>query len=188
MLSAFADKLATSNTVKSRQFLKTIFIYVPFLQFACKSTIFIQKLSHSPSSFILFLSYYPILFADAGMRIHKAMLLHAKSNALGRWEHCFQMLGAMLSGAGSNALGVQKQCSKKPKAMPYGIQGNDISTRKACFQHPEAGLFVPPPYWGGLGWGSISLPLGRQRWRVTPLLRRGRGRFYFTTTFFPLRI
>ena len=138
----------------------------------------------------------PILFADAGMRIHKAMLLHAKSNAFRCWEQCFQALGTMLSGAGSNALGVPKQCSRKPKAMPYGFQGNDISTRKACFQHPEAGLFafshlfslgatgvelylpplwattlardsppsegpgevVPPPYWGGLGWGFTSPP------------------------------
>ena len=28
----------------------------------------------------------PILFAEAGMRIHKAMLLHAKSNDFRRWE------------------------------------------------------------------------------------------------------
>jgi hypothetical protein len=100
----------------------------------------------------------PILFADAGMRIHKAMLLHAKSNAFRCWEQCFQTLGTLLSGAGSNALGVPKQCSKKPKAMPYGFQGNDTGTRKACFQHPEAGLFALPPYWGGLGWGFTSPP------------------------------
>ena len=50
--------------------------------------------------------------------------------------------------------------------MLYGFQGNDTGTRKACFQHPEAGLFA----------FSHLFSLGRQRWRATPLLRRGRGR------------
>ena len=59
----------------------------------------------------------PIPFANVGMRIHKAMLLHAKSNDFRRWEQCFQALGAMLLASQSNALGSQKQCPTAFKAM-----------------------------------------------------------------------
>lgn len=107
----------------------------------------------------------PISFANVGMRSHKAMLLVAKSNALGRWEQCFQTLGTLLSDTGSNALSVPKQCSRKPKAMIYAFQGNDMGTRKACFQHPEAGLFASPSLRGRVGVG-----------------------LYLITTFFPLKI
>ena len=144
----------------------------------------------------------PILFADAGMRIHKAMLLHAKSNAFRCWEQCFQTLGTLLSGAGSNALGVPKQCSRKPKAMPYGFQGNDTGTRKACFQHPEAGLFAfsPSPPWGDWSGALSPSPWGGNAGARLPsfggvgggcppsLLGRAGVGLYFTTTFFPLRI
>ena len=110
----------------------------------------------------------------------EAMTLGARSNALGCWEQCFQTLGTMLLGAGSIAFGFQKQCSTAFKAMTLPQERPASNIRKQaffCFSLPT-----------GEGWGGAPLSLGRQRWRATPLLRRGRGRFYFTTTFFPLRI